>query len=246
MAADRYPLLDSIRGLAVVNMVLFHFLYDVCIIYGRMPDWYQRPIVRFWQQAICWTFLLVAGFVWRWGQATNLRRGLFFSLCGAGISLVTWLVVPSEAIWCGILSFMGCTVLLMQPLHRWLRHCPPKPGMLVSFTAFLLTRSVSQGCLRIGHWTLAQLPDWLYRWKLLTPLGFPYDGFRSSDYFPLVPWVFLFLTGYFASLLFEQREDWKAFARKSLPSLSAIGQKSIWVYLAHQPLNMVVCALLFA
>ena len=33
----RYELIDGIRGLAMVNMVIFHFLYDVFIIYGRDP-----------------------------------------------------------------------------------------------------------------------------------------------------------------------------------------------------------------
>lgn len=38
----RFYLIDGIRGLAIVNMVLFHFLYDVFILYGRQPDWYAR------------------------------------------------------------------------------------------------------------------------------------------------------------------------------------------------------------
>ena len=30
----RYDLIDSIRGFAVINMVAFHALYDIFIIYG--------------------------------------------------------------------------------------------------------------------------------------------------------------------------------------------------------------------
>ena len=32
---SRYFLVDGIRGLAVVNMVIFHFLYDIFIVYGQ-------------------------------------------------------------------------------------------------------------------------------------------------------------------------------------------------------------------
>ena len=32
----RYELIDGIRGLAMVNMVIFHFLYDVFIIYEEI------------------------------------------------------------------------------------------------------------------------------------------------------------------------------------------------------------------
>ena len=47
----RFYLIDGIRGLAIVNMVLFHFLYDVFILYGHQPDWYART----------GTFFLAAG-----------------------------------------------------------------------------------------------------------------------------------------------------------------------------------------
>lgn len=34
---SRYLLVDGIRGLAIVNMVVFHFLYDVYVVSGRDP-----------------------------------------------------------------------------------------------------------------------------------------------------------------------------------------------------------------
>ena len=38
--------LDAVRGLAVVNMVAFHFLYDWCEVYARLPGWYALPAVQ--------------------------------------------------------------------------------------------------------------------------------------------------------------------------------------------------------
>lgn len=33
----RYYLIDGIRGIAIINMVIFHFLYDVYIVYEQSP-----------------------------------------------------------------------------------------------------------------------------------------------------------------------------------------------------------------
>lgn len=101
--SKRYPLIDGIRGLAITNMVVFHFLYDVYIIYGKNSVWYALPHIHIWQQAICWTFIFVSGFVWQLGMKNNFRRGVFFNICGMTISLITWRMIPTEAIWFGIL-----------------------------------------------------------------------------------------------------------------------------------------------
>ncbi|WP_334298164.1 heparan-alpha-glucosaminide N-acetyltransferase domain-containing protein [Blautia liquoris] len=90
-----------------------------------------------------------------------------------------------------------------------------------------------------------RVPDILYAIKILTPFGFPHAGFRSSDYFPLLPWIFLYLCGFFFHQIFMEHETWKRFAHYKLPCLSVIGSKTIWIYLLHQPLSMLICSLLF-
>ena len=92
----RFYLIDGIRGLAIVNMVLFHFFYDVFILYGRQPDWYARTGTFFWQQAICWTFLLISGMVWPMGRKGNLKRGLLLNFWGLVISAVTCVAEPRQ------------------------------------------------------------------------------------------------------------------------------------------------------
>lgn len=246
MEKKRYRLFDSIRGLAVVNMVIFHFLYDVNIIYGRNPSWYGQKAVFIWQQGICWTFILLSGFVWRWGRKTNLKRGIFLNICGLVITLVTYIVIPEEAIWFGILNLIGCAVLIMIPLDKVLGKIPPVPGIVVSFFLFLLFRNVQEGILSLKGLFAVSLPRVLYNCKVLTPLGFPFPGFLSSDYFPLFPWLFLYMTGYFLFAL-AVRYDLLRFAER-VPGygLAAIGRVSVWVYLLHQPAGMLLCLLLFS
>ena len=241
----RYLLIDAMRGFAITNMVIFHFLYDVYMIYGKDTSWYALPYIHVWQQAICWTFILIAGLVWHLGGTNNFRRGIFFNICGLAISLITWVIIPAEAIRFGILNFMGCAVLLTIPLHNIIHKIPSIVGIIVNFTAFILFKNIQRGYLGIGEVKLWTLPTTLYNIKILTPFGFPYPGFRSSDYFPIFPWIFLFFTGYFFYFIFEKHDLWKHIAYAKIPILSKFGGKTIWIYLAHQPICMLVCAVLF-
>lgn len=243
--SKRYLLIDAIRGLAITNMVIFHFLYDVYIIYGKNTAWYSLPYIHVWQQAICWTFIFVSGFVWQLGMKNNFRRGIFFNICGLMISLITWRMIPTEAIRFGILNFMGCTVLLTIPLHNMIRKMMPKTGIILSFTIFILSKNIQRGYLGIGETIFLTLPRALYNIKVLTPFGFPYSGFKSSDYFPIFPWIFLFFTGYYFYFIFERHDLWKKIAYIKIPILSKFGGKTIWIYLIHQPICMAICTLLF-
>lgn len=90
-----------------------------------------------------------------------------------------------------------------------------------------------------------QVPAICYSIKILTPFGFPFPGFKSSDYFPMIPWMLLYLCGYFFNGIFREHDTWKAAARFKVPVLSAIGSRTIWIYLFHQPVSMLVCSLVF-
>lgn len=238
----RYFLVDGIRGFAITNMLVFHFLYDVFIVYGKNPSWYGLPVIHIWQQMICQTFIFISGFVWQWGIEGNLWRGLRFNLYGVLISFITLIVIPSETIWFGILNFMGCAVLLMFPIQKMAKKVVPILGFGICFLLFVLCKRIQYGYIGIGD--SIQVPDVLYSIKILTPIGFPFPGVRSSDYFPLIPWMFLYLSGYFFNEIFKEHDKWKAVARHKVPFLSVIGSRTIWIYLFHQPLSMLICSLL--
>ncbi len=240
----RYHLVDALRGFALLNMAAYHFLYDVNIVYARAPDWYLRPGVRLWQQGICCSFILIAGLSFHWGRRHNLRRGLLLLGCGLAVTGVTMLFLPSETIRFGILSFMGCAVLLTLPLEKGLRRLPPLPALALCFLLFLLFRHAAGGTLGIGPLSV-RLPAALYRFRALAPLGFPDPLFRSSDYFPLLPWYFLFLCGWNFGRIFSRSEKLQRAARLRVPFLSPAGRHTLPVYLLHQPLLMGLCMLIF-
>ena len=55
---------DALRGLALLNMLAYHALYDWVYVFGHTGGWYNvsAPGCHLWQQYICWSFILLSGF----------------------------------------------------------------------------------------------------------------------------------------------------------------------------------------
>ncbi len=230
-----YHLISALRALALINMLLFHFCYDVFIIFGLDAGWDRRPAVHVWQQYICLSFLFLSGISWHFGRH-NLKKGLLLNFYGFVITAVTLIFLPSEAIWFGILNGIGCATWLACLADRFAGKLPAALGLALSLLLFVLFRHVSAGYLGIGDLVLVRLPDWLYQPGPMTALGFPHPGFRSSDYFPLLPWAFPLLAGYWFWKLVTPHEKCRTLFCQKIPILSALGKNTIWVYLLHQPI----------
>lgn len=244
---SRWHLLDTLRGFTLVHMVLFHFLYDVFIIYGFHPGWDRLLPTRIWQQYICWSFILISGIAFHFSRSV-WKKSLILIAWGFVFTGVTILVLPSETIWFGILSFMGLAALVTGLLDPLLSKIPPALGILLSGLCFFLTRHVPQkpfGYIGIGPLHLLRLPQSLYRWWFGAWIGFLPLEFHSSDYFPLIPWLFLFWAGYYLYFYLQQEKTAAIMQRGKLPLLTAIGRKSLWIYVIHQPVCMLICIVLF-
>lgn len=236
---ERYYLIDVLRGLALVNMVLYHFSYDVFVIYGQNPRWLYFPAVFVWQQGICWSFILISGFSWRLGKKGNLRRGLYLNGIGLLITAVTGLAIPDETIFFGILNFIGCAVLLTILFSKAGEKIPPLLGTGICLIFFAATYPIQRGYLQLGGEVL-KLPERLYSGPLAI-LGFPGPDFYSSDYFPILPWIFLYWTGWFLYPVLMKNRGVRKILSFRIPLLSDIGRKTIWVYILHQPILMGIC-----
>lgn len=140
--------------------------------------------------------------------------------------LVTWFFMPSELIQYGVLTLLGFSALLMIPLHKLLKRVPPLAGLFCSFGLFLLLRNVPNGSLGFEGLRLCTLPDWLYGSELFAVLGFPSPAFSSSDYFPLIPWFFLFVTGYFLWSLLSRQEKALKCLHPGFAPLAFLGRHS--------------------
>jgi uncharacterized membrane protein len=69
---------------------------------------------------------------------------------------------------------------------------------------------------------------WLFGWVQ--------EGFFSADYFPLFPWLFVFLLGTWAGAFVAEGRLPEWFYTFTMPFFPAVGRKSFLVYLIHQPI----------
>ncbi|WP_455618152.1 heparan-alpha-glucosaminide N-acetyltransferase [Eisenbergiella sp.] len=192
----RYSLLDMARGITLLSMIAYHAAYDLTYLYHVRLPWFRDDPGQIWQQSICWTFIFLSGMCFCLGRHP-VKRGLLLSGCGIIITLATALVMPDAIVIMGILSFFGLATLITALLNPLLSRIPALAGLPVSFLLFLLTKEAPYGYLGFEGLRLLELPRFLYRGNIMMVLGFPYDSFYSTDYFPLIPWIFLFFSGYF-------------------------------------------------
>lgn len=242
-SSGRLPLIDALRGFAIINVVIYHFLYDVYVIYDVNPQWPELTAISVWQRWGCSLFLLLGGMALHLGRHA-LRRGLQLNVLGLVITLATYWLMPSEAIYYGILTFFGCAMLtgwLLRPL--WGR-VPPAAGLICCVTGYLLTQDVSSGWVQLGSWRLWQWPQALYDDRLAI-LGFHGSSFASADYVPLLPHIFVFIGGWFLYAWLERagRQHWLKYGDIRLLTLP--GRHSLLIYLLHQPLLLGLCRLVY-
>ena len=225
----RFNGLDTIRGITLVSMIAYHACWDMVYIFGADWDWYRSDGAYLWQQSICWTFILLSGYCWHLGRHHG-KRGLLVFGGGVLVSAVTFVAMPENLVFCGVLTLLGTAALLTIPLDPLLRRIPAQVGLAGSFLLFLLARDVNSGYLGFEGVKVLVLPQSWYRNYFAPLLGFPQPGFYSTDYFSLLPWIFLFWTGYYLYRLRRQEPP-----RLSLSVVTALGQNSLLVYLLHQP-----------
>lgn len=165
-------------------------------------------------------------------------RGLMSFFGDAAMSLATLLVLPETPVQFGVLTFLGSAALLTIPLRPVLDWWFPELSAL-----FLVLRDVNKGFLGLAGVPLLYLPRNWYANTLSAGLGFPAPSFVSSDYFPLLPWLFLFWAGFY---LYRLRPETPAVPDIRLPGIGAIGRRSLMVYLLHQPVIYGLLALIFS
>lgn len=230
---SRMWLPDALRGLALLNMLAYHAMYDWVYVFGHESSWYNiwAPGCHVWQQYICWSFILLSGFSFPLAKRPA-KNGLIVASCAAVLTFVTAVFMPSEAIWFGVLHLNAAAVLLTCLVYPLLQRLPAGAGLAASAALFALTNQLPEGYLGFENWRLCAVPAGLYRANLFW-LGLPdLTRFTSADYFPVVPWVFLFLCGVFLARLWRPG---KGEPPVVLRPLCAVGRNTLLVYMLHQP-----------
>ena len=193
-------------------------------------------------QSICWVFILLSGFCLPLGHRP-LRRGLIVSGAGVLVTAVTLLFMPEDRVVFGVLTLLGAAMLITGLLQPLLQKIPAWAGLVVSLLLFAATYHTQDGFWQLGPWQIL-LPGAWYANLFTAFFGFFPLGFFSTDYFPLLPWLFLFWAGYFLHFCMG-RARMEPLRRSVCAPLGWLGRHSLGIYLLHQPVIYGVLLLLF-
>lgn len=235
---NRYNLIDCIRGLTICSMIIYHLVWDLNFIFAQIePSVYKlyAKYIYIWQQSICWSFIFLSGFCWSMGRY-HFKRGAIVFSCGLAITLITAIFMPKNIVLFGILTFLGFAMLIMIPLQQILSKIPNIMGFWLSFSAFILVRNINKGFFGFASLNLYPLPEIWYANYFTAAIGLPSPRFYSADYFAIFPWIFLFITGYFAYQICKQKHWLRYLKNYKLAPFNLCGKHSLSLYLAHQPL----------
>lgn len=274
MTAMRYHILDNIRGLTFISMFAFHTCWDLANMFGVSMPWFNSIIGYVWQQSILWMFILLSGFCWGLGHQ-QAKRGVIVFAAGALVTTVTMAVMPEDPVIFGVLTFMGTAMLVLCPFKERLESLPALPALVICAALFLIMRDIPFGYLGFEGWHITALPGDLYANLTTAFFGFQPASFISSDYVPFIPWIFLYLTGYFAFRAWPRkavsdtcsdaitsdndnntapndeastntREPLTLPQQRPWPLVSSIGRHSLEFYLLHQVAIYAALSLIFS
>jgi len=234
----RWPELDFVRGLAVLGMIFYHLLFDLGYFY-QLPFFtvlLTSPAVQFLQILIGGSFIFISGLsaAVRFYQAEQqhessailqkmiLKRSLNIGFAALVITIVTLVLFARTAVYFGILHFLAAASVISL---RW-RQSKGDPQLVL----FAL-------CLIIIGWWLNQLDNGFW-WSM--PLGWSSDTFTSLDYYPLLPWLGVFLLGIAVAKMWYiphralGKDSW--LTNICFKPVNLLGRQALLVYLLHQPL----------
>ena len=224
----RFDILDAWRSLGIVLMVVYHLLYDLAL-FGVIT-WQQMfcPPLNALQKFICCSFIFLAGASARFSRS-NLRHGL--TVLAAHILVVIGAAVGGETIRFGVLALLGSSMIIWHFAGRYLQRIPALFLAVFSAALYFAADAVTGA--------VSAPAKWLY------PLGFTHPTFSSADYFPLLPWLFLFLIGAaFGGWCLEHRETPILTAPLPKP-ITFLGRHSLFIYVIHQPILFGICTLIW-
>lgn len=113
----RYALLDSLRGLLLLEMIVYHFFWDLVYLFEQDLPWFHSSLCYWWQQSICWRFIFLSGFCWPLGKRA-VRRAVQVFGGSVLVMVITHIFVPDQAVTFGVLFFLGSGMLLLKLLDR--------------------------------------------------------------------------------------------------------------------------------
>jgi uncharacterized membrane protein len=231
MPGQRYDSIDTLRGVAIVWMTVFHFSFDLNHFGWLHQDFYRDAFWTGQRTAIVSLFLFCAGlgqavavvqsqswmrFWKRWAQVTG---------CALLVTAGSYFMFPKSFIYFGVLHGIALMLIVVRGTAGWGR------WLWIAGAIALAAKPVAE--LAHAQWpALEFLNDRTWNW-----LGLIDRKPITEDYVPLFPWLGVMWWGMAAGewLLANHRERLARPMPRATAPLAWLGRWSLTWYMVHQP-----------
>lgn len=246
----RLDYIDFFRGLAIINMIIYHTLYDLKYVFDLDMEFFSTDKWYFYQQYICISFIFLSGLSTNFTNKIlkNAFKLMCISLC---ISIITIKLSQNLAIYFGVLHFLSFSMFaiylyskIVKDIEKLIKNTDKLYlNMFIStLMIFIYLKSnyfINSGLYKFLYDNLVNLP-------FSYILGFPESNFYSADYFPIIPWIFLSFSGYYFGKIVKDKDMYFNFDFKIFRFVRYLGRNSLKIYVLHQVYIYIVLYVIFS
>lgn len=231
MPSQRFDSIDTLRGVAIVWMTVFHFCFDLNYFGWIRQDFYNGPLWTGQRTAIVSLFLFCAGL----GQAVAVAQGQTWqrfwkrwaqvAACAVLVTVGSYLMYPRSFIYFGVLHGIALMLVIVRLTAGWGRWLWIAGAFAIALKALALYAH--------AHWPeLDFLNGRAWNW-----LGLVSRKPITEDYVPLIPWLGVMWWGMAAGqwLLARHRDSLARPMPPATAPLAWLGRWSLSWYMLHQP-----------
>jgi len=229
-AHRRLPIVDIARGVAIAQMIAYHFCYDLNYFsWIHVALTHDAPWIA-WRTAIVAQFLFLVGVSLSlrtvnersraWASMRFWRRWGQIAGCAALVSAASWWLFGPRLIWFGVLHFVAFAQLLLLGA--------PRLGRL----------TLALGIVVLGMGMLLHFA--VFDSNAVSWIGFSPTKPSTEDFVPLFPWLGVVLLGMgLADLWQHSYAQWAQSLRRMGADhwrlLGLLGRWPLTIYMLHQP-----------
>ena len=223
MNHSRFWEIDFIRGIAIIMMIIYHFIFDLNY-FKFINVSMSSGFLGIFQKIIAISFITLVGISLTLASSKKnlsgiIKKGLLILGLGFVITIITLIFVQDSPVYFGILHLIGTSVVLSVIFLKSFK-LNIILGILSIFIGNILSKIIIN-----------------FPWFL--PFGVKYKGFSSLDYFPLFPWFGFVLIGIFiGKILYKNNQRNFSIVEEpiNLRLIELLGKKSLLIYMIHQPI----------
>ena len=247
---DRFLSLDIIRGICIILMILDHFVLMVLkfniVMSGNNSFWLglvnvcrsviNNGVRKAFRYIVVSCFFIVSGISCSLSKS-NFKRGVKLAICAIAINIITysvyWLFKFDIRVEFGVIHFYAASVLIWSIFEK-----------LQKFSVRMIIYLI----LLIASVLIFSIKPTLSRSNVLLPIGIPKEGYiYQFDYFPLFPWISIFLIGgLIGENYFKTKEaKHRLVLTRLFAPLLFVGQHGLGIYIIHLPLLIILITIFY-